>query len=179
MQIGVGVSGFGLHELEFVGSDVGEDVTMDVIDLHFVQDIDGVAVGGVYGRFEDNVEPCGVGAALLVEKDGANIGKIGGFSGLRVEAFVVINFVVLAEEEGNDGGRSGGGRVAVCGQVQTHGGGLVHGGGEDEEGDEEEAEINHGRKVDTGGEFFGFLYTPGFAVCCGSRYFGHGKMVLE
>ena len=57
-----------------------------------------------------------------------------------------------------------------AGRFRPMAAGRLHGGGEDEEGDEEEAEINHGRK-DTGGEFFGFLYTRGFAVCCGSRYF--------
>ena len=38
----------------FVGGDVGEDVVVDFVDLHFIEDIDGVAVGGVGGGFEDD-----------------------------------------------------------------------------------------------------------------------------
>jgi hypothetical protein len=40
---------------------------MDLINLHFVEDIDGVAVGGVGGGFEDDFEPGGIGAAFFVK----------------------------------------------------------------------------------------------------------------
>lgn len=106
LWIGVEVLGFGLHELVFVGGDVGEDVVVDVIDLHFVEDSNGVAVGSVRGGFEDNLEPGGVGAVFLVEEDFAEVGEIGDFSVGRVDALVVVDAVVLAGEEGDHGGRA-------------------------------------------------------------------------
>ena len=68
----------GLQKLRFVGSDVGKDVVADVVDLHFIEGIDGVAIGGVSGGFEDDLEPGGVGAAFLVEKDSADAVEVGG-----------------------------------------------------------------------------------------------------
>ncbi len=52
---------------------------VDVTDLHFVEDVDGVAVGGVGGRFEDHLEPGGVGAAFFVKENGADVLEIGAF----------------------------------------------------------------------------------------------------
>jgi hypothetical protein len=37
-----------MEELGFVGRGVGEDIMMDIVDLHFVEDIDGVAKGGAF-----------------------------------------------------------------------------------------------------------------------------------
>ena len=48
---------------------------MDVIHLHLVQDIDGVAVGGVMKGLRTTSNHAVSAAALLVEKDGANIGN--------------------------------------------------------------------------------------------------------
>jgi hypothetical protein len=53
--------------LRFVESDVGKNIVVDVIDLHFIEDIDGVAVGGVFRGFEDDFEPGGIGSAFFVE----------------------------------------------------------------------------------------------------------------
>jgi hypothetical protein len=72
-----------MHELVFIRGDVGEDVMVNVVDLHFVEGIDGVAVSGVGGRFKDDLEPGGVGAAFLVEEEGADISEVGSCAGFR------------------------------------------------------------------------------------------------
>jgi hypothetical protein len=45
---------------------------MDIVDLHFVEDVDGVAKGGVFRRFDNDFEPGRVGAAFFIEEDGAD-----------------------------------------------------------------------------------------------------------
>ena len=45
---------------------------MDVIDGHFVEDIDRIFIGGVFGGFQDDLEPGGVGAPFFVQDDGAD-----------------------------------------------------------------------------------------------------------
>jgi len=98
---------------------------VDFVDLHFIEDIDGVAVGGVGGGFEDDLEPGGVGAAFLVEEDAADGGLIDGFACCGIEAFVVVDAVVFSEEEGEC---SGFGLMltwtAVIGKDEAHGGGF-------------------------------------------------------
>src|SRR6202011_3726112 len=108
--------------------DVGEDIVVDCVDLHFVEDIDGVAVGGVAGRFEDDLEPCSVGAVFLIEEDRAHGILIDGFSFIRVDSFVIIDAVVFAEEEGDDGGFAFVGKLAIGGGGEAHGGGVLGGG---------------------------------------------------
>jgi len=147
---------------------------MDVIDLHFVEDVDGVAVGGGLRGFDDDFEPGRVGAAFLIEEYGADGSLIDGFSGGGVRAFIIIDAVVLAEQEGDDGGFSCGRRGAVGGEVKGHHGRFGQFGAVDKKGDEEEAEVYHRGEVDAGGEFFGFGDAAGFAGHSGSGDFGHG-----
>jgi len=40
---------------------------MDVIDSHFIENGDGVFIGGVFGGFEDDLEPCGISASFFIE----------------------------------------------------------------------------------------------------------------
>ena len=157
---------------------------MDVVDLHFVEDIDGVAVGGVLCRLDNNVKPGRVGAVFFVEEDGTDGSLVNGFSCSGVCTFVIVDVVVLAEKEGNGAGCPGGCGGAVGGEVERHDGRPGQFGAINEEGDQEEAEVYHRGEVDAGGEFLD-LGTPrvlravagveispmvdGFGMRCGGR----------
>jgi hypothetical protein len=107
------------EDLIFVRGDVDESIMADGVDLHFVKDIDGVAVVAVRRRFEDDFEPGGVGATFLIEDDGADGVEGDGFAGAGVDAFIVVDAVVFAEEKGDDGGFFYEGRVGIYPIIQV------------------------------------------------------------
>ena len=71
---------------------------MDVVDGHFVEDGDCIFIGGVFGGFEDDLEPGGIGAAFFVEQDVADIPEIGCGSFFGFFSFIIIYAVVFPEE---------------------------------------------------------------------------------
>jgi len=87
-----------MHQLRFVGRGIGQDIMMDIVDLHFVEDIDGVTEGGIFRGFDNDFEPGGVGAMFLIEEDGADGMLVDGFSVVWVFPFIIVDAVVLAEE---------------------------------------------------------------------------------
>ena len=68
----------GTDKLIFVGGDVNERIVEDIIDLHFVENVDSVPVAGVFCGFEDDLEPFGVGAVFFIEDDVADGCEVGG-----------------------------------------------------------------------------------------------------
>ena len=53
----------GLDDTVFDGSDIYKGVMVDIVDLHFVEDVGGVLVGSVFCGLEDDGEPGRVGAS--------------------------------------------------------------------------------------------------------------------
>lgn len=151
---------------------------MDIVDLHFVEDIDSVAKGGAFRGFDNDFEPGRVGAAFFIEEDGADGSLVDGFSDVGVFPFVVVD-VVLAEKEGDGAALWLERGSTVGGQVKRHDRWFGHFRAVDKEGNQEETEVDHGGKIDAGGKLFGFGDTAGFARRGGGGDIGHGYMVLR
>ena len=83
--------------------DIYHCIVMDVIDGHFVEDIDRIFIGGVFGGFEDNLEPCGIGAPFFIEDNVADVFEIRDFHLLWVIFLIVIDLIVFGEQESNYG----------------------------------------------------------------------------
>ena len=64
---------------------------MDVVDGHFVEDGDCIFIGGVFGGFEDDLEPCGIGASFFIEDNVTNTFEIRDFHLLWVIFFIVVD----------------------------------------------------------------------------------------
>lgn len=148
-----------------MGREVYHCIVMDVIDGHFVEYGDGVFIGGVFGGFEDDLEPGGVGPSFFVQDDVADAFEIRGFHLLRVVAFIIIDLIIFGEEESDHGGFRD--RLLVDGwcifrQDEGHGPWPAHRGGEYKEGDQQEAEVYHRGKVHTRGELFAFFHAGAF-----------------
>lgn len=155
----------GLDDTIFDGSDIYKGVMVDIVDLHFVEDVDGVLVGSVFCGLEDDGEPGRVGVSFFVEEDVTDRFESGGLKFGRVVFFVVIDVVVFGRHHGDDGGIFDlAAVVGVFGQDQLHRGWLAHRGGEDKESDEKEAEIHHGCEVYAGRQLLAFLYAGAFLM---------------
>jgi len=157
---------------------------MDVIDGHFVEDGDGVFIGGIFGWFENDLEPCGIGAPFFIEDNVADVFEIRDFHLLWVISFIVIDLVVFSEQKSNHGrywGRGLAARRYIFRQDQRHDSRAAHRRGEDKECDQQETEIYHRGKVDACGEFFAFFHARAFFVggAGGGVYFCHGIVFMS